>query len=96
MSVAPYHVEVAATQHLYVGRASIAGDARHRCDDDLLKYLYARRLDHAFVDPLEVVDVADLRRLGHPATVLKSLPAIVSDCVTRVLSQPAEHEEAGY
>ena len=39
--------------------------------------------------------VAHLRGLGNSPAVLEPLPAVVGDCVYCVLSESAEHEEAG-
>ena len=38
----------------------------------------------AFEDLVEVLDVADLRGLGDSATVVKSFPSIVLDCLLPV------------
>lgn len=49
------------------------------------------RPDKSFVDLLEVMDVADLRRLCDALAVTESLPAIVGHCLFSIFSQAAKN-----
>lgn len=41
------------------------------------------------------MDIADLRWLRHSAPVMEPLPSVIGDSVDCVVSQAAEHKEAG-
>ena len=95
--ICPYQGEVISINYFCVRLAlPAARHIRNGIDNYLLWGLKHRRFDYSLVYWLKVFHISHLTRLGDSLTVLKSLLAIVSDCIFGVFCEPTIDQIAAY